>query len=252
MVGAAAGYFFVRAITEGSVDAAFDHADDVVAVEKALGIFWEIEAQEFIVDHRWLVNLVNWIYIWGHWPVIVLSALWLLLRKPQTFYLYRNAFLISGAIGMVIFATFPLAPPRLVPGLDILDTVTEHSHSYRVLQPPSITNQYAAMPSLHFGWNLLIGIALARNVGFLGVRIFGAVSPIFMAFAVVLTANHFIIDVPAGAAVALFGLYAAWQLRRWRSDPPGWASRVPYVRARVASRAGRPAKRSEKHAAPGA
>jgi hypothetical protein len=100
---------------------------------------------------------------------------------------------------------FPVAPPRLA-DIGLVDTVTQHSNAYRVLQPKAFTNQYAAVPSLHFGWDLLIGIALVTNARWLAVRVFGAVVPVLMFAAIVLTANHYIFDAIAGGAVALTGL----------------------------------------------
>lgn len=213
-------YFLVRGLTEGSTQQAIANGWRVVDFEKAVGLFQEDRVQEAIVGHQSLVDIVNWIYIWGHWPVIAAVAIWLLFRHEPTFIVYRNAFLVSGVIGLVIFATFPVAPPRLMP-LDLVDTVTEHSNSYRVLQPPSLVNQYAAVPSLHFGWNLLIGIALVQCAASPGAKVFGVAMPALMAFAVVATANHYIIDAILGAAVALFGLWFAhslpWMTAKWQA-----------------------------------
>jgi membrane-associated phospholipid phosphatase len=114
--------------------------------------------------------------------------------------------LLSGVIGLVIFASFPVAPPRLAePGV-VVDTVTLHSHAYRVLQPAAFTNPYAAMPSLHVGWNLLVGITLARTSRSRAVRLFGWLMPVAMVLAVVLTANHYLLDAVCGALIALGSL----------------------------------------------
>ena len=156
---------------------------------------------------------MNWAYIWGHWPLIILVAIWLYTMRPETYRLYRNAFMVSGAIGLVIFASFPVAPPRLA-DIDVIDTVTLHSSAYRVLQPPALVNQYAAMPSLHFGWNLLIGIAIFTTARSWEMKAFGVVKPVVMLLSVVLTANHYILDPVAGAAVALTGLAIVWNTRR--------------------------------------
>lgn len=211
-------YFGVRGMTEGNVAQALANARAVVRLERLLGILWEPRLQDLIVDNHRLVTVANWVYIWGHWPVIVLAGGWLLFHRPATYHVFRNAFLISGAIGLVIFATFPVAPPRLA-DMDIVDTVSEYSRAYRVLQPPAFTNQYAAVPSLHFGWNMLIGIALVREAPGLAGRLFGWIMPVLMLMAVVLTANHYILDVVAGAAVALFGLLLAQHLPLGLSRP---------------------------------
>jgi membrane-associated phospholipid phosphatase len=177
--------------------------------------------QGWVVNHQWAINVANWVYIWAHWPVIGLVAIWLLWKRPARFSLFRNAFFISGAIGIALFATFPVAPPRLI-DIGVVDTVTEYSRSYRVLQPPAFTNQYAAMPSLHFGWDLLIGIALITQARWLPLRIFGATLPALMAIACIVTANHYISDAIAGAIIALTGLAVAYRLTqghwRWWGD----------------------------------
>jgi hypothetical protein len=206
-------YFAVRGVTVGSEERAVENAGDVIALERALGIFHEPAMQRAILDDRWFVDLMNWMYVWGHWPLIILVAVWLYLNWRASYRLYRNAFLISGAIGLVIFALFPVAPPRLA-DVDIVDTVTLHSNSYRVLQPPGLVNQYAAVPSLHFGWNLLIGIIFITHARSWAARAMGIMIPAVMFLAIVLTANHYIIDAAAGGAVALTGLWIAWSLRR--------------------------------------
>ena len=220
LLGALA-YFGVRVVTEGDVDDAYRNAEALVDVERALGFFWEVDLQNAIIDYGWLVTFMNWVYMWGHWPFIGVVAIWLLWRHPSTYQLYRSAFLISGLIGLVVFATFPVAPPRLA-DLAVIDTLSEQSHSYKVLQSPSFVNQYAAMPSLHVGWNLLIGIAVITSARHWPVKAIGVVSPILMVLAVVFTANHYIIDAPAGAALALFGLLVAYMVRRLHRNPPAW------------------------------
>src|SRR5207245_6943769 len=115
--------------------------------------------------------------------------------------LARDAFCSAGTVGSIIFVTSPVAPPRLA-GVGVVDTVTMYSHAYRVLQPPAFVNQYAAVPSLHFGWDLLIGIALVREAKWLPARIFGAIVPALMCAAIVVTANHYIFDAMAGGVVA--------------------------------------------------
>jgi hypothetical protein len=206
-------YFAVRGLTVGSEAEAVANAEKVVEFERVIGMFHEPAMQNAILDDRWIVNLMNWMYVWGHWPLIILVAAWLYLNLPATYRLYRNAFLISGAIGLVVFALFPVAPPRLA-DVDIVDTVTLHSNSYRVLQPPGLVNQYAAVPSLHFGWNLLIGIILFTKGHTLIARMLGLMVPPVMLLAIVLTANHYIIDAVLGGMVSLTGLAIAYALMR--------------------------------------
>ncbi|MFC0528403.1 phosphatase PAP2 family protein [Phytohabitans kaempferiae] len=215
LLGAIAVYFGVRHLTEGSATTAIANAYRVIDLEEALGLHHEQWLQETFASSSWVSTVFNWIYIWGHWPVIAVTLIWLAKRHPGIYLRTRNAMIMSGAIGMVIFATFPVAPPRLTP-LGMVDTVTVSSHAYRVLQPPMFTNQYAAVPSLHVGWDLLMGIAIAVAARRLWVKAIGVAMPVVMTIAVVLTANHYIVDAIAGAALTTACWFAAWWWSRRR------------------------------------
>ncbi|HEX5088420.1 MAG TPA: phosphatase PAP2 family protein [Nocardioides sp.] len=219
-------YFQVRGLTAGNPDLATEHAHRLVEIEKALGIDVEAAVQAPVASSVGLETVANWVYIWGHWPVIVATMVWLVLRHRWAFLRLRDAMLVSGGLGLVVFVTYPVAPPRLADPT-LVDTVTQHSYSYRVLQPPNFVNQYAALPSLHAGWDLLVGIALATAGGTLLIRSAGWVMPPLMAFAVIATANHYVLDVAAGLALALVGYAAALLLERRRAARAPRVSRRP-------------------------
>jgi hypothetical protein len=218
-------YFLVRGFVEGQEADALRRADNLIQLERALGIFWEVDIQDWVLGSNLLINLANWTYIWGHWPVIGGIALWLFAFHRPNYPLYRNAFVISGAIGLVIFTLLPTAPPRMMDAWGFVDTVTERSEAYRTFQPPAFVNQYAAMPSLHFGWNLLLSVAVVRHAAAWPLKLFGVVMPAMSFWAIVATANHFILDGVFGAVVALAGLGIAFWLSRnlapWRPARSG-------------------------------
>ena len=146
------------------------------------------------------MTLANWVYIWGHWPLIAVSAAWLFRHRPDAYRLMRTAIFASGAIGMIIFLAYPVAPPRLT-GLGLTDTVTSYSHAYRALQPPSLMDRYAALPEPA----LRLGPARrphARALPSAPARCasLGALMPVAMALAVVMTANHYVLDVSSAAS----------------------------------------------------
>jgi membrane-associated phospholipid phosphatase len=207
MLGAYLAYSFVRNATQGSQLQALQNAHGVERVERALGIFWEPRWQDAVIDHRWVVKLVNYDYIYGHWPLIAVVAAWLFFRAREQYFLMRTAFLASGAVSLIIFALYPVAPPRLA-NPEIVDTINTNAHAYTLLQPHAITNQYAAMPSLHFGWDLLVGIAIF-NAAPRRLRWLGVLPPALMCFSVVATGNHYILDAVAGGAIGIFGLAVA-------------------------------------------
>ena len=205
-------YFGVRGLTDGRVEQAFANARELLRIEETLGVAWEVRIQAATLGHDVPTAFANWVYVYGHWPVIAACGVLLYVYRRDKYDLLRNAMIISGLIGFVFFAVVPMAPPRFVLP-EIVDTVTESSSGYRALQPPALTNQYAALPSLHFGWNLLLGIVLFQATTRIPVRAFAVGMPVAMAFAVVATANHYVLDVALGAVVVLVGLAAAYLLR---------------------------------------
>jgi len=213
VAAAITAYFTARGFTEADPSRALKHAQAVIDFEQRHHLHDELALQKLVLGHGRVIDVLNWIYIWGHWPVIVAVLIWLLRTHPEPYKLLRNAIFISGAIGIVVFVFYPVAPPRLA-GIGLVDTVTTQSHAYRVLQPPAFVNQYAAIPSLHVGWDLLVGIFVFKYSRRRVTRALGALTPVAMTTAVVLTANHFVIDAMLGALVALVGLGAALALRR--------------------------------------
>lgn len=208
-------YFGIRGLTEGSADAAVARGKDILAFERSLGIDLEGALQAPVRTSETLETIANWTYIWGHWPVIAITMLWLAWRHRVIFLRLRDSMMVSGAVGMLIFVSFPVAPPRLA-GLGMLDTVTDSSEAYRVLQPPAFVNQYAALPSLHAGWDLLVGISIVSAASSLALRVVGIAMPVLMGLAVLMTANHYLIDVVAGVTLVLIGHLAALHLEQRR------------------------------------
>jgi hypothetical protein len=156
------------------------------------------------------MRAANTIYVWGHIPLIIVVAIWLFAFHRNRYPLFRNAFLISGAIALFFFWLAPTAPPRYLQYWGFVDTAVS-STSYYFFQPPAFVNQYAAMPSLHFGWSLLAAIAIFANLR-APFRYVALVMPLFTLAGIVLTGNHFFLDAAAGAAVACTGLFVAYQL----------------------------------------
>jgi hypothetical protein len=175
---------------------------------------------------------MNWIYFWGHMPLVIAFAVWLYARRRRTYKLVRNAFLASGAIGVVLYWLFPVAPPRLIPFGGFVDTMAVFDRmGYNAQETQAFVNPFAAVPSLHFGWSMLIALAVAcvgRRPWHWAV---GVAWPVAMFFAVVLTGNHFILDTVAGAVVSFAGLGIAWLSARYR------LALVAAVKRRVAGQA---------------
>jgi hypothetical protein len=201
------GYFAVRAWSSGDASRAVANAAGIFRLERGLGLDWEHAAQGAVVGHSALVHTVNAVYIWGHWPLLIAGGFVLFHLGRQEYGRLRTVILLSGALGLVVFALFPVAPPRLA-AVGLQDTVAQQAATYHSVLLPSLVNQYAAMPSFHAGWNLLLGIELFRASRNLLVRALAIAAPMTMAFAVLATANHFVLDVLGGAVAVILPLLA--------------------------------------------
>jgi hypothetical protein len=209
-VPAYALYQLVRGTVDGRTADAFQHASKVVDIEQGMGIFWEAELQSLIITQGIAVRLANTVYVWGHMPVLIGVAVWLFACHRHRYPMFRNAFLISGAIGLFLFWLLPTAPPRYLQYWGFVDTAVR-SGSYYIFQSPAFVNQYAAMPSMHFGWSLLAATAIFTNLRS-PFRYLALLMPVATLGGIVLTGNHFFLDAAAGGAVAMLGLFIASQL----------------------------------------
>jgi hypothetical protein len=214
-------YFLVRGMVDDQVELAHANARDLVRLERHLHMFHEPWLQRQALQHDLLMRFANHVYVWWHWPLIVVVLVWLYVKHPAHYPIYRNAFLISGAIGIAMFFIYPVAPPRLLVDFDFTDTVNKRAIFNNILLPPSLTNLYAAMPSLHAGWNLIIGVAIVRHARHPLARGFGVVMPVLMWWAIVVTGNHYIIDGLVGDALAEVGIVVALaRAHRVTTSPP--------------------------------
>ncbi len=228
-------YFLVRGNVAERASDATRNAIAVIDAEKALGIFWEPAMQHWILDSAFQIKFWNWVYFWAHAPAIVVVGIWLLWRHWNTYVLIRNAFLVSAVLGLICYELYPVAPPRLVPGYGFVDTMLLYSStSYQAQSLRPFVNPYAAMPSLHFGWAFLLGVGVYWVMRDLRGVIVGTLLTLSMGFAIVLTANHYILDAVAGFAVGFIGLIVAiWWDRGHPLWPRGEARRPRPARRRV-------------------
>lgn len=210
-------YYLVRGVAHQRVDEAVARGVAVVNFEKSLGIFWEVQLQSWVLPYDSVITFLNAFYLYGHLPIIGILAVWMYFWHRPQYLVMRNAFLISGAIGLIIFVNFPTAPPRLLEpngvALGFVDTIFQEYNQSRPDTPSFFVNEYAALPSLHIGWNLLVGIGLWMATKNIFARAFAVAMPITMFAVIVLTANHYIVDAFAGFAVMMLGLIIAFSAR---------------------------------------
>ncbi len=203
-------YSQVRTAAAGGRATAEEHARQIVSVERFLHIDIERWANHAVVKADWLEAFFNFYYSSFHFvvPLTILGLLYA--RRPADYRWARSSLGFATVLALVGFWLYPLAPPRLVPGLGYIDTI----HGPQDLASPeygaltALTNQYAAMPSLHFGWSLWCGLVVVLIAPKLWMKLLGLLHPLFTVCAIVATANHWVLDAVGGAAVvgAGFGL----------------------------------------------
>jgi PAP2 superfamily len=216
-------YRLVRGLVEGDANAAFAHARDLISLERTLHVFVEPSIQTWASGSHFLMVFSSWMYVNAQTSVTVAALIYLYLRHNRSFYFVRNMFMVAMTIALVGYAAFPTAPPRFMPEWGFIDSVANftgvhvdaHSASLNAL-----TNLYAAVPSMHVAFALMIGWTLARLVQWRAVRVLWVLYPFLMAFVIVVTANHFIVDAVLGALTAGASAYAATWMARAR--PQVW------------------------------
>ncbi len=198
----------VRWATLDDASTAVRNAREVLALEQRLGLDWERSVQDATLAVPWLATGSSWVYVGGYLPVLAGALGWLYVRRPAAYSLLRNALLASGAVGFVVYAWYPCAPPRL--GLGYADMVAgDGSALDAVAHPAGVANEIAAMPSFHVGWVVLLGIVVFWSTGSLALRAACVALPVAMSYAVVATGNHWVLDVLAGLVMAALGLAVA-------------------------------------------
>ncbi len=235
-------YSFVRNLFgsqgTGTIDAsvAFEHARQIIDLEKSFGLYFEDTVQQWYLDlpAMGLIRFWNIFYGVAHFVVTAGALFWLFRADKIRYPRWRNTLGLTTAVALIGFASYSLMPPRLlddpgkygacqiyapdaaaaaepgqkiVPGCDeygYVDTLAVHGGwiSFDDEKAASVTNQYAAMPSMHIGWSVWSMIVLSSLVRRRWLRMLVYVYPVLTLFTIIVTANHYWIDA-AGGLIAL-------------------------------------------------
>jgi hypothetical protein len=204
-------YSLLRVFVEGADGDAVDNALGIIAVEKSMGIFYELDVQRAFAAVPGLLVAMEGAYRFLYLPCIILGACAGYLRDRPLYQQYRSAFFMSLGIGLIFFTLLPVAPPRLLPEYGFVDVV----HGVGLSDSDTGKNNFAAVPSFHFGFPLLmtVGFCHAFRLKPWQCAIAGLL-PLVMLLAIVSTANHFFLDAAIGAGVVLFcAWWCVWRPR---------------------------------------
>jgi hypothetical protein len=221
------GYQAVRGLADGKSVLAFMNAERIIDLEKSLGTFFEPGLQQALLNHQWLIDLANWAYFNTHFVITLGFLAWLYLFRNQNFYFVRNMFMAAMLLALVGYAAFPTAPPRMLPEHGFTDTVAVFTGFDQNANTKAsfLVNNYAAVPSMHICFSLMIAVPAAALSRTAIARRLWTLYPLFVLFVILATANHYWFDAAVGAAVACVAAITARQLARAR--PREWSWRDP-------------------------
>ncbi|HZO60554.1 MAG TPA: phosphatase PAP2 family protein [Solirubrobacterales bacterium] len=221
-------YETVRGVAESNAATAFSNARVIVELEQNTGLFFEQGLQTWAMGQRVLIDFANFMYVNSHFVMTTTVLVWLYLRHNERFYFVRNMFMVAMGLALVGYVLMPTAPPRFFPELGFVDTIAyyvnvKHDSGLVAL----FFNPYAAVPSMHVAFALMISIPTMLIVRNRAAKVFWALYPLLVSFVVVVTGNHWVFDAIVGAAVAGTSALVAQHVlsRLW---PAAWSwSGVP-------------------------
>jgi hypothetical protein len=208
-----AGYEATRGLVVGDSGAAVRHAQQVASVERSMHVFFERRVQIDAHLVPGLVGVLGVAYLTLHLATTAVFLLWLYRRRPAAYPLIRTTLLVASALALVGFILYPTAPPRLA-GLGIADTISGPDIDLNRGLVSSLYNPFAAIPSMHIGYAVVVGGGLVRYASRAVARVAGVLYPLFVLLVIVATGNHFLFDAATGAAVAGVALCIALGLSR--------------------------------------
>jgi hypothetical protein len=230
VVGGIEAYELLRHTMTPNWAVAEQHAQDVLSVERFAHIEWEESLQQTFLRVPELVRAMNVFYFVGHFVLTSIFFFWLYHANRDGFRRFRNGFLLATFIALVVHWQFPTAPPRLA-GVGLEDTLRQLSN-IDIGSPTSssFSNPVAAVPSLHAGWAVGVGLGLVLYARPLLWRAVGVLYPLAVVVTIVVTGNHFIFDAIAGVAVMALGFWLSEALSARSGATLSAASRGGAVR----------------------
>jgi hypothetical protein len=229
---------------DGVPEQAFTNAERIIDLESWLGTFHEQTVQSWFLSYRWFIQFWNVYYGTAHFAVTLGVFILLFVKRADVFPQWRNTLAAMTGLAIIGFAWFPLMPPRLLDvacpatdstkyggacipsslrppgGFGFVDTLVEYGGpwSFDSEAMASISNQYAAMPSLHIGWSTWCAIAVWPLLRRRWTKVALLLYPILTLFCIVVTANHFWIDGIGGLLAFGVGALIGWGVHRWNQD----------------------------------
>lgn len=213
-------YFLLRGAAPDRLDFSVQVTNHLIHFERRMGLFWEPTIQEWSIRSHAVKEFANFVYAYLHFPVLALVGAWLWFRNRPAFLFMRNVMFVSMVIGLLFYYAVPAAPPRLMAAhgydLGFIDTVFGGDTAVNYAQPSLILNEYAAIPSFHFGWIAMASAAIWVNTESRALRTLAVLLTVVMTWAIVASANHLFVDMALGGLVVAIAWWGALRLEARR------------------------------------
>jgi membrane-associated phospholipid phosphatase len=216
-------YDMVRSHAEVREVAALRHGRQLLDVERWLHIDIELSANLWTTQQTVLSLLASYWYQFAHLTVTIGMLVWCWWQRAHSYRRARNALVLTNVFGLTIFLLYPAAPPRFLPGFGFVDSVANAGFG-ATHGGPVTADQFGAFPSLHLAWAVWTAVVAYRLVRSTTLRRLWLCYPAITAVVVVVTGNHYLLDILAGGLIALLTLVIAHYLPgRGTSRQPGTA-----------------------------
>ncbi len=230
LVGVDIAYELVRGIADSQRADAIAHGSQVIDFEQGTHTFFEPSLQAFFLPAHWLIDLANQMYLNAQFSIALGFLVWLYLFRNESYYFVRNMFVVSMGLALIGYTLYPTAPPRMFPEHGFVDTITDFSNvNHDSALAKIFINPYAAVPSMHCAFALMIGGTGVMVCRTWAAKAFWAAWPLLICWVVIVTANHYWVDAALGWMVALAAAAIAHGALA-RARPHAWAWRVSQPR----------------------
>ncbi|WP_329561329.1 phosphatase PAP2 family protein [Streptomyces uncialis] len=216
-------YSLVRNAVPEQKAQAMANAEWIWDVQASMGLAFEKSVNHAVESVTWLIVGMNYYYATLHFIVTLGVLVWLFRSHPGRYAATRTVLFATTGVALLGYYLYPLAPPRLMTGGGFIDTVLVHETwgSMASGDLKNMSNQYAAMPSMHIGWSLWCGLTIFFLAKVPWAKVLGLLYPVVTLVVIVATANHFWLDAVGGMVCLAFGYAVA---RAWYGE---WPSRLP-------------------------
>jgi membrane-associated phospholipid phosphatase len=225
-------YRFVRGIVDGHANIAYQHARDIVDLERDLHLFFEQKVQTWAIDHSLFIHVANWMYVNSHFLVTTTFLIWLYIARNHAYYFVRNMFMVAMVFALLGYVFYPTAPPRFLPEWGFQDTVSDYFGNGVSQSANVLYNPYAAIPSMHVAFALMVAVPAIQLTRARVLKVLWCFYPLLVTFVVICTGNHFWFDAAVGSVVAVASALIA-KAAFARARPEAWAWRTVPAEARA-------------------